>query len=161
MAHNIHSRETLRWGCNWGGGMLVWKRYKILLSLHLMILFLVINSESFCYWIYAVCCGCKWIILIFIKFIGLIGLYVLLVWRFGHLFTLFLNITCSSTFLFLSPWTCSMDFNSWNVTPCSYVPMFGETEYDPVQQYASISIDEQLEALSAAVKAGKASGIVK
>jgi len=39
--------------------------------------------------------------------------------------------------------------------------MFGETEYDPVQQYASISIDEQLEALSAAVKAGKASGIVK
>uniref|UniRef100_A0A0R0JWL7 NADP-dependent oxidoreductase domain-containing protein n=1 Tax=Glycine max TaxID=3847 RepID=A0A0R0JWL7_SOYBN len=57
-----------------------------------------------------VCRGCKWIILIFIKFIGLIGFYV---------------------------------------------PMFGETEYDPVQQYASISIDEQLEALSAAVKAGK------
>ncbi|KAG5025258.1 hypothetical protein JHK82_021164 [Glycine max] len=42
--------------------------------------------------------------------------------------------------------------------PDRYVPMFGETEYDPVQQYASISIDEQLEALSAAVKAGKASG---
>jgi len=39
--------------------------------------------------------------------------------------------------------------------------MFGETEYDPVRQYASVSIDEQLEALSTAVKAGKASGIVR
>ncbi|KAK7399720.1 hypothetical protein VNO78_10909 [Psophocarpus tetragonolobus] len=39
--------------------------------------------------------------------------------------------------------------------PDRYVPMFGETEYDPIRQYASISIDEQLEALSAAVKAGK------
>ncbi|KAH1250899.1 Protein tas [Glycine max] len=36
--------------------------------------------------------------------------------------------------------------------PDRYVPMFGETEYDPVQQYASISIDEQLEALSAAIR---------
>ena len=39
--------------------------------------------------------------------------------------------------------------------------MFGETEYDPVRQYPSIGIDEQLEALSRAVKAGKVSGIVK
>ncbi|KAJ1426200.1 NADP-dependent oxidoreductase domain [Sesbania bispinosa] len=39
--------------------------------------------------------------------------------------------------------------------PDRYVPMFGETEYDPVRQYHSISIDEQLEALSRAVKAGK------
>ncbi|ESW31527.1 hypothetical protein PHAVU_002G245400 [Phaseolus vulgaris] len=39
--------------------------------------------------------------------------------------------------------------------PDRYVPMFGETEYDPVRQYASVSIDEQLEALSTAVKAGK------
>jgi hypothetical protein len=38
---------------------------------------------------------------------------------------------------------------------CSYVPMFGETEYDPARQYSSISIHEQLEALSEAVKAGK------
>lgn len=33
--------------------------------------------------------------------------------------------------------------------------MFGETDYDPVRQYPSISIDEQLEALSRAVEAGK------
>lgn len=33
--------------------------------------------------------------------------------------------------------------------------MFGETEYDPVQQYSSISIDEQLDALSRAVNDGK------
>ncbi|XP_061362571.1 uncharacterized protein LOC133306289 [Gastrolobium bilobum] len=39
--------------------------------------------------------------------------------------------------------------------PDRYVPMFGETEYDPVRQYPSISIDEQLEALSRAVKSGK------
>ncbi|XP_058731623.1 uncharacterized protein LOC131603345 isoform X1 [Vicia villosa] len=39
--------------------------------------------------------------------------------------------------------------------PDRYVPMFGETEYDPDRQYSSISIDEQLEALSKAVKAGK------
>ncbi|XP_020216103.1 uncharacterized protein LOC109799863 isoform X2 [Cajanus cajan] len=39
--------------------------------------------------------------------------------------------------------------------PDRYVPMFGETEYDPVRQYSSISIEEQLEALSTAVKAGK------
>ncbi|KAL4277738.1 hypothetical protein AHAS_Ahas20G0337200 [Arachis hypogaea] len=39
--------------------------------------------------------------------------------------------------------------------PDRYVPMFGETEYDPVRQYPSIGIDEQLEALGRAVKAGK------
>ncbi|GAU18766.1 hypothetical protein TSUD_80550 [Trifolium subterraneum] len=39
--------------------------------------------------------------------------------------------------------------------PDRYVPMFGETEYDPARQYSSISIHEQLEALSKAVKAGK------
>ncbi|OIW17938.1 hypothetical protein TanjilG_17774 [Lupinus angustifolius] len=39
--------------------------------------------------------------------------------------------------------------------PDRYVPMFGETEYDPVRQYPSVSIDEQVEALSKAIKAGK------
>ncbi|KAF7818260.1 Protein tas [Senna tora] len=39
--------------------------------------------------------------------------------------------------------------------PDRYVPMFGETEYDPDRQYSSVSIDEQLEALSRAVSAGK------
>ncbi|KAK7359148.1 hypothetical protein VNO77_01095 [Canavalia gladiata] len=39
--------------------------------------------------------------------------------------------------------------------PDRYVPMFGEIEYDPVRQYTSISVEEQLEALSTAVKAGK------
>ncbi|WVZ24046.1 hypothetical protein V8G54_002590 [Vigna mungo] len=39
--------------------------------------------------------------------------------------------------------------------------MFGETEYDAVRQYASVGIDEQLEALSTAVKAGKASSIIR
>ncbi|KAL2343216.1 hypothetical protein Fmac_004501 [Flemingia macrophylla] len=45
--------------------------------------------------------------------------------------------------------------------PDRYVPMFGEIEYDPVRQYFSISIEEQLEALSTAVKAGKASGSIR
>ncbi|KAL1337361.1 uncharacterized protein [Arachis hypogaea] len=57
-----------------------------------------------------VCYAYKWIILILIKFIGLIGLYV---------------------------------------------PMFGETEYEPIHQYPSIGIGEQLEALEKAVKTGK------
>ncbi|KAI4301323.1 hypothetical protein L6164_034611 [Bauhinia variegata] len=39
--------------------------------------------------------------------------------------------------------------------PDRYVPMFGETEYDPNRQYTSVSIDEQLEALSRFVNAGK------
>ncbi|MED6124449.1 hypothetical protein PIB30_058961 [Stylosanthes scabra] len=39
--------------------------------------------------------------------------------------------------------------------PDRYVPMFGETEYDPIHQYPSIGMDEQLEALGRAVKAGK------
>ncbi|KAK4263326.1 hypothetical protein QN277_028756 [Acacia crassicarpa] len=39
--------------------------------------------------------------------------------------------------------------------PDRYVPMFGETEYDPNRQYSSVSIDEQLEALSRAVNSGK------
>lgn len=39
--------------------------------------------------------------------------------------------------------------------------MFGETEYDPCQQYSAISIEEQLEALSKAVNAGKVSDDVK
>ncbi|KAK7318893.1 hypothetical protein RJT34_03600 [Clitoria ternatea] len=39
--------------------------------------------------------------------------------------------------------------------PDRYVPMFGETEYDPVRQYPSVGIDEQLEALSTAIQAGK------
>ena len=38
---------------------------------------------------------------------------------------------------------------------CSYVPMFGETEYDPTRQFCSVGIEEQLDALSRAVAAGK------
>ncbi|KAM7275554.1 hypothetical protein ACFE04_017420 [Oxalis oulophora] len=37
----------------------------------------------------------------------------------------------------------------------SYVPMFGETEYDPTRQFSSVSMEEQLDALSRAVHAGK------
>ncbi|CAN1235872.1 Protein tas [Linum perenne] len=36
-----------------------------------------------------------------------------------------------------------------------YVPMFGETEYDPTHQFSSITIEEQLDALGRAVAAGK------
>ncbi|KAG8653819.1 hypothetical protein MANES_05G070100v8 [Manihot esculenta] len=39
--------------------------------------------------------------------------------------------------------------------PDRYVPMFGETEYHPTQQFCSISIEEQLDALSRAVDSGK------
>ncbi|KAK8588267.1 hypothetical protein V6N12_022720 [Hibiscus sabdariffa] len=39
--------------------------------------------------------------------------------------------------------------------PDRYVPMFGETEYDPVRQFSSVPIEEQLDALSRAVDAGK------
>ncbi|KAL5561595.1 hypothetical protein UlMin_031342 [Ulmus minor] len=39
--------------------------------------------------------------------------------------------------------------------PDRYVPMFGETEYDPTRQYCSVSIEEQLDALGKAVDAGK------
>ncbi|KAF2298610.1 hypothetical protein GH714_024315 [Hevea brasiliensis] len=39
--------------------------------------------------------------------------------------------------------------------PDRYVPMFGETEYHPTQQFCSISIEEQLDALGRAVDAGK------
>ena len=38
---------------------------------------------------------------------------------------------------------------------CSYVPMFGETDYDPDRQYSHVSFDEQLDALGRAVDAGK------
>lgn len=41
----------------------------------------------------------------------------------------------------------------------SYVPMFGETEYDPIKQFCSVSIEEQLDALGRAVDAGKVSEI--
>ncbi|MBA0741540.1 hypothetical protein Gogos_014685 [Gossypium gossypioides] len=37
----------------------------------------------------------------------------------------------------------------------SYVPMFGETEYDPVRQFSSVPIEEQLDSLGSAVDAGK------
>lgn len=83
--------------------------------------------------------------MIFIKFIGLIGYY----------FILNLN------FFYVACWTDFLSFSVCLTNPCSYVPMFGETEYDPDRQYSSISIDEQLEALSRAVKAGKVSSIVK
>ncbi|KAI8522785.1 hypothetical protein RHMOL_Rhmol13G0023600 [Rhododendron molle] len=36
-----------------------------------------------------------------------------------------------------------------------YVPMFGETEYDPIKQFDSIDIEEQLDGLGRAVNAGK------
>nr|KAJ0207392.1 hypothetical protein LSAT_V11C500297380 [Lactuca sativa] len=39
--------------------------------------------------------------------------------------------------------------------PDRYVPMFGETDYDPVRQYSPVSFDEQLDALGTAVDAGK------
>ncbi|KVI03951.1 Aldo/keto reductase [Cynara cardunculus var. scolymus] len=39
--------------------------------------------------------------------------------------------------------------------PDRYVPMFGETDYDPVRQYSPVSFDEQLDALGRAVDAGK------
>ncbi|URD86965.1 Aldo/keto reductase family [Musa troglodytarum] len=37
----------------------------------------------------------------------------------------------------------------------SYVPMFGETDYDPRRQYGSVAIEEQLDALGKAVDSGK------
>ncbi|PON78470.1 Niemann-Pick C type protein [Trema orientale] len=39
--------------------------------------------------------------------------------------------------------------------PDRYVPMFGETEYDPTRQFCSISIEEQLDALGRAIADGK------
>ncbi|XP_022728450.1 uncharacterized protein LOC111283993 isoform X5 [Durio zibethinus] len=39
--------------------------------------------------------------------------------------------------------------------PDRYVPMFGEIEYDPVRQFSSVPIEEQLDALGKAVDAGK------
>ncbi|XP_058200257.1 uncharacterized protein LOC131315168 isoform X3 [Rhododendron vialii] len=39
--------------------------------------------------------------------------------------------------------------------PDRYVPMFGETEYDPIKQFDSIDIEEQLDGLGRAVDAGK------
>lgn len=35
--------------------------------------------------------------------------------------------------------------------------MFGETEYDPIRQFSSVGIEEQLDALGRAVDAGKVS----
>uniref|UniRef100_A0A6N2L7S6 NADP-dependent oxidoreductase domain-containing protein n=1 Tax=Salix viminalis TaxID=40686 RepID=A0A6N2L7S6_SALVM len=45
--------------------------------------------------------------------------------------------------------------NITNAIDSSYVPMFGETEYDPTRQFCSVGIEEQLDALSRAVAAGK------
>ncbi|KAJ6848354.1 uncharacterized protein M6B38_273895 [Iris pallida] len=39
--------------------------------------------------------------------------------------------------------------------PDRYIPMFGETEYDPSRQYIFVTIEEQLDALRRAVDAGK------
>ncbi|KAL8260323.1 hypothetical protein R6Q59_028276 [Mikania micrantha] len=39
--------------------------------------------------------------------------------------------------------------------PDRYVPMFGETDYDPVRQYNVVSFEEQLDALGRAIDAGK------
>jgi hypothetical protein len=35
--------------------------------------------------------------------------------------------------------------------------MFGETEYDPIRQFSSVGVEEQLDALGGAVDAGKVS----
>lgn len=40
---------------------------------------------------------------------------------------------------------------------CSYVPMFGETEFDPNRTFSSVSFEEQLTALDKAVSSGKVS----
>eukprot|EP00891_Asterochloris_glomerata_P007447 jgi/Astpho2/7447/fgenesh1_pm.00114_%23_28_t len=39
--------------------------------------------------------------------------------------------------------------------PDRYVPMFGETDYDPARAYSAVPLEEQLTALTAAVQAGK------
>lgn len=39
--------------------------------------------------------------------------------------------------------------------PDRYVPMFGETDYDPLRYYTPVSFEEQLDALERAVDAGK------
>ncbi|KAL0294510.1 UNVERIFIED_CONTAM: protein tas [Sesamum angustifolium] len=39
--------------------------------------------------------------------------------------------------------------------PDRYVPMFGETEYDPTRTFSSVSFEEQLTALEKAITAGK------
>ncbi|KAF9605277.1 hypothetical protein IFM89_015893, partial [Coptis chinensis] len=39
--------------------------------------------------------------------------------------------------------------------PDRYVPMFGETDYDPTRQFSSVPIEEQVSALGKAVSAGK------
>ncbi|KAG0482885.1 hypothetical protein HPP92_010969, partial [Vanilla planifolia] len=39
--------------------------------------------------------------------------------------------------------------------PDRYVPMFGETDYDPNRQYDSVPIEEQFDALGKAISAGK------
>lgn len=39
--------------------------------------------------------------------------------------------------------------------------MFGETEYDPIKQFCSVSIEEQLDALGRALDAGKVSDICR
>ena len=41
------------------------------------------------------------------------------------------------------------------LSPCRYVPMFGETDFRVEQVYASAPLEEQLEALGRAVEAGK------
>uniref|UniRef100_A0A7N0TSG2 NADP-dependent oxidoreductase domain-containing protein n=1 Tax=Kalanchoe fedtschenkoi TaxID=63787 RepID=A0A7N0TSG2_KALFE len=39
--------------------------------------------------------------------------------------------------------------------PDRYVPMFGETEYDPTRQFCSVPVEDQLDALGRAVESGK------
>lgn len=38
---------------------------------------------------------------------------------------------------------------------CRYVPMFGESEYDPTRAYTATPFEEQLQALNKAKEAGK------
>ncbi|WVZ77779.1 hypothetical protein U9M48_025603 [Paspalum notatum var. saurae] len=70
------------------------------------------------------------------RYIGLIGLHL------------------SSCDLTLVRVLCTLIINQ-AYSSCSYVPMFGETEYDPSCQFASVPMEEQLEALGKAIDAGK------
>lgn len=55
------------------------------------------------------------------------------------------------------PFLHSTTIEPFPLFSCRYVPMFGETEYDPIKQFDSIDIEEQLDGLGRAVDAGKVS----
>lgn len=93
------------------------------------------------------------------KFIGLIGLYVdpALFLHFGEGPLFFLMVAYQYLRLFSPTLALYCLVEVICDCCCSYVPMFGETEYDPTHQFCSVSIEEQLDALSRAVAAGKVS----